>query len=119
MINYWEYLVLNIVIKLQHIGNFFFFVSVNIVIKLCVVVVHSCKLQGHIKHEWEGYLGNVGQRCKAKNGEDPWLPPLCDKSVRAWLPKADKHCLMAGQVPTINIVINYWEHLVLNIVINC
>ena len=33
MINYWEYLVLNIVIKLQHIG-FFFFVSVNIVIKL-------------------------------------------------------------------------------------
>ena len=34
MINYWEYLVLNIVIKLQHIGNFFFFVSVNIVIKL-------------------------------------------------------------------------------------
>ena len=34
MINYWEYLVLNIVIKLQHIGIFFFFVSVNIVIKL-------------------------------------------------------------------------------------
>ena len=33
MINYWEYLVLNIVIKLQHIG-IFFFVSVNIVIKL-------------------------------------------------------------------------------------
>ena len=33
MINYWEYLVLNIVIKLQHIGNFFL-VSVNIVIKL-------------------------------------------------------------------------------------
>ena len=26
----------------------------------CVVVVHSCKLQGHIKHEWEGYLGDVG-----------------------------------------------------------
>ena len=25
-----------------------------------VVVVHSCKLQGHIKHEWESYLGNVG-----------------------------------------------------------
>ena len=24
------------------------------------VVVHSCKLQGHIKHEWEGYLGDVG-----------------------------------------------------------
>ena len=35
-----------------------------------VVVVHSCKLQGHIKHEWEGYLGDVGQMCKAKNGED-------------------------------------------------
>ena len=33
MINYWEYLVLNIEIKLQHIG-IFFFVSVNIVIKL-------------------------------------------------------------------------------------
>ena len=32
----------------------------------CVVVVHSCKLQGHIKHEWEGYLDDVGQRCKAK-----------------------------------------------------
>ena len=42
----------------------------------------------------------MGQRCKAKNGEDPGLPPLRDKSVRAWLPKADKHCLMAGQVPT-------------------
>ena len=27
---------------------------------MCVVVVHSCKLQGHIKHEWEGYLGDVG-----------------------------------------------------------
>ena len=26
----------------------------------CVVVVHSCKLQGHIKHELEGYLGDVG-----------------------------------------------------------
>ena len=37
-----------------------------------------------IKHEWEGYLGDVGQRCKAKNGEDPGLPPLRDKSVRAW-----------------------------------
>ena len=36
MINYREYLVINIVIKLQHIGIFFFFffVSVNIVIKL-------------------------------------------------------------------------------------
>ena len=67
----------------------------------CVVVVHSCKLQGHIKHEWEGYLGGVGQRCKAKNGKDPGLPPLREKSVRAWLPKANKHCLMAGQVPTI------------------
>ena len=54
--------------------------------------------QGHIKHEWEGYLGDVGQshpfvtkpcglgslkmtnplgvglRCKAKNGEDPNTP---------------------------------------------
>ena len=29
----------------------------------CVVVVHSCKLQGHIKHEWEGYLGDVGLGC--------------------------------------------------------
>jgi len=48
-----------------------------------VVVVHSCKLQGHIKHKWEGYLGNVGQRCKAKNGENPGLPPLRDKFVRA------------------------------------
>ena len=66
---------------------------------LHVVVVHSCKLQGHIKHEWEGYLGDVGQRCKAKSGEDPELPPLRDKSVRAWLPKVDKHCLMARQVP--------------------
>ena len=28
------------------------------------------------------------------------IPPLCDKTVRAWLPKADKHYLMAGQVPT-------------------
>ena len=38
MINYWEYLVPNIVINyviLQHIGNIcLFFVSVNIVIKL-------------------------------------------------------------------------------------
>ena len=65
----------------------------------CVVVVHSCKLQGHIKHEWEGYLDDVGQRCKAKNGEDLGLPPLRDKSVRAWLSKADKYCSMAGQVP--------------------
>ena len=62
---------------------------------------YSCKLQGHIKHEWEGYLGDMGQRCKAKNGEDPGLPPFHDKSVRAWLPKADKHCLMAEQVPTL------------------
>ena len=55
-------------------------------------------IQGHIKHEWEGYLGDVGQshpfvtkscglgspkrtnplgvglRCKAKNGEDPYTP---------------------------------------------
>ena len=64
-------------------------------------MVHSCKLQGHIKHEWEGYLGDVGQRCKAKNGEDHGLPPLRDKSVRAWLPKVDKYCLMAGQVLTL------------------
>ena len=28
------------------------------------------------------------------------IPPLCDKTVRAWLPKEDKHCLMAGQAPT-------------------
>ena len=62
---------------------------------------YTCKAKGHIKHEWEGYLGDVGQRCKAKNGEDPGLPPLRDKSVRAWLPKADKHCLMVGQVPTL------------------
>ena len=41
----------------------------------------------------------MGQRCKAKNGEDPGLPPLCDKSVRAWLPKADKHSLMMGKYP--------------------
>ena len=33
MINYWEYLGLNIEIKLQRIGNFFL-VIVNIVIKL-------------------------------------------------------------------------------------
>ena len=65
--------------------------------ELCVKPqdLQSCKLQGHIKHEWEGYLGDVGQshpfvtkpcglgspkrtnslgvglRCKAKNGEDP------------------------------------------------
>ena len=72
-----------------------------------IVVVHSCKLQGHIKHEWEDYLGDVGQRCKAKNGEDPRLPPLRDKSVRAWLPKADKHCLMAEHVPTIALLVGY------------
>ena len=42
----------------------------------------------------------MGQRCQAKNGEDPGLSPVRDKSVWAWLPKADKHCLMAGQVPT-------------------
>ena len=40
---------------------------------------------------------------KPKNREDPGLPPLRDKSVRAWLPKVDKHCLMAGQVPTFAI----------------
>ena len=45
----------------------------------CVVVVHSCKLQGYIKHEWEGYLGDVGQ-----------IPPLCNKTLRAWLSKEDK-----------------------------
>ena len=72
--------------------------------ELCVKPqdLQSCKLQGHIKHEWEGYLGDVGQRCKAKNGEDHGLPPLRDKSVRAWLPKVNKHCLMAGQVPTLS-----------------
>ena len=70
--------------------------------ELCVKPqdLQSCKLQGHIKHEWEGYLGDVGQshpfvtkpcglgspkrtnslgvglRCKAKNGEDPDTPQL-------------------------------------------
>ena len=29
------------------------------------------------------------------------IPPLRDKFVRAWLPKADKNCLMAEQVPTL------------------
>ena len=28
-----------------------------------MLVVHSCKLQGHITHEWEGYLGDEGLGC--------------------------------------------------------
>ena len=32
------------------------------------------------------------------------IPPLRNKTVRAWLPKADKHCLMAGQVPTVTML---------------
>ena len=42
-------------------------------------MVHSCKLQGHIKHEWEGYLGDVGQ-----------IQPLCNKTLRVWLSEEDK-----------------------------
>ena len=56
------------------------------------VVVHSCKLQGHIKHEWKGYLGDVGLGRYSSTRH----PPLHDKTMRAWFPKADKHCLMAG-----------------------
>ena len=39
------------------------------------------------------------------------IPPLRDKTVRAWLPKADKHCLMAGQVPTIYIYIYIYIYI--------
>ena len=42
----------------------------------CVVVVHSCKLQGHIKHEWEGHLGDVGQ-----------IPPFVTKPCGLGSPK--------------------------------
>ena len=42
----------------------------------CVVVVHSCKLQGHIKHEWEGHLGDVGQ-----------IPPFVTKPCGLGFPK--------------------------------
>ena len=57
-------------------------------------------LQEHIKHELEGYLGDVGL------GRYPSTrhPTLRDKSMRAWLPKMDKHCLMAGQIPTMGYV---------------
>ena len=54
--------------------------------RTCVVVVHSCKLQGHIKHEWEGYLGMWDS--VAILARD--IPPLRNKTVMAWLPKADK-----------------------------
>ena len=40
--------------------SFFYNFFIIIFVGTCVVVVHSCKLQGHIKHEWEGYLGDVG-----------------------------------------------------------
>ena len=32
------------------------------------------------------------------------IPPLHDKTVRDWLPKAEKNCLMAGQVPTMHMM---------------
>ena len=56
----------------------------------CVVVVHSCKLQGHIKHEWEGYLGDVGQSHSFVN-----------KTMRTWLSKVDK---TTGQTPYLTLL---------------
>nr|POE66562.1 hypothetical protein CFP56_53943 [Quercus suber] len=55
-------------------------------------VVHSCKSQRHIKHEWGASLTNVGlDEYKSKLGACLLVPALGaeDKTLRAWLPKED------------------------------
>ena len=72
---------------------------------LSVVVVHSSKLHGHIKHEWEGYLGDVGLGCYPNMRH---TTPL--RQIREGLaPQSGQNCLMAGQVPT-NIIRNTFMH---------
>ena len=64
-----------------------------------VVVVHSCKLQGHIKHEWEGYLGDVGQRCKAKKSWRSWTPTP-SWQIREGLAPQSGQTLLNGRAST-------------------
>ena len=62
-------------------------------------VVHSCKLQGHIKYKWEGYLGDVGlSRYPSTRHPTPlW------QNREGLAPQSGQNYLMAGQVPTTNI----------------
>ena len=92
------------------------------------------KLQGHIKHEWEGYLGNVGQshpfvtkpyrlgspkrtnllgvglRCKAKNGEDLDTPQLyCFFLGKHWF--LHSFCRLSFFSPYLSLL--YFPHYIL------
>ena len=66
---------------------------------LSVVVVHSCKLHWHIKHEWEGYLVDVGL------GRYPSMrhPAPSWQNREGLAPQSGQSCLMAGQVPTTDL----------------